>query len=281
MRNFGYKRCVVLICFLFKSSKFDVTNSAKVSTKLFFVFTLLISLSVLAQDGEMRINMWYGTIDNSDVEEHLALEKHFKSIWKQQRDAGILGNWEMWQLINPNEASTEITYLYVKLYTEENRKNTSQISGIPEGLDAETWNIIREKHLSHFNKIYSTDVSYKGGFNNSTEGSKPADYAVINSMSVDWYKQADYESMELKTFMPLNKKNGMRAWGLTKVLDQLGVERKTNYYTVDFYNTLEEIYTQRSNTSKMSKSVIDANKKIDKIRTLLSSDIFRLVDYLD
>jgi hypothetical protein len=187
----------------------------------------------------------------------------------------------MWQLINPNEASTEITYLYVKLYTEENRKNTSQISGIPEGLDAETWNIIREKHLSHFNKIYSTDVSYKGGFNNSTEGSKPADYAVINSMSVDWYKQADYESMELKTFMPLNKKNGMRAWGLTKVLDQLGVERKTNYYTVDFYNTLEEIYTQRSNTSKMSKSVIDANKKIDKIRTLLSSDIFRLVDYLD
>ena len=100
-------------------------------------------------------------------------------------------------------------------------------------------------------------------------------------MSVDWYKQADYESMELKTFMPLNKKNGMRAWGLTKVLDQLGVERKTNYYTVDFYNTLEEIYTQRSNTSKMSKSVIDANKKIDKIRTLLSSDIFRLVDYLD
>ena len=197
--------------------------------KLFFVFTLLISLSVLAQDGEMRINMWYGTIDNSDVEEHLA----------------------------------------------------SQISGIPEGLDAETWNIIREKHLSHFNKIYSTDVSYKGGFNNSTEGSKPADYAVINSMSVDWYKQADYESMELKTFMPLNKKNGMRAWGLTKVLDQLGVERKTNYYTVDFYNTLEEIYTQRSNTSKMSKSAIDANKKIDKIRTLLSSDIFRLVDYLD
>jgi len=100
-------------------------------------------------------------------------------------------------------------------------------------------------------------------------------------MSVDWYSQANYESMELQTFMPLNKKNGMRAWALTKVLNQLGVERKTNYYTVDLYNTLEEIYTQRSNTSKMSKSVIDANKKIDKIRTLLSSDIFRLVDYLD
>ena len=187
----------------------------------------------------------------------------------------------MWQLINPSEATTETTYLYVKFYSEENRKNSVQLSGLPEGLDAETLEVITEKQMSHFTKIYSTDVSYKGGFNNSVEGSKPADYAVINSMSVDWYSQANYESMELQTFMPLNKKNGMRAWALTKVLNQLGVERKTNYYTVDFYNTLEEIYTQRSNTSKISKSVIDANKKIDKIRTLLSSDIFRLVDYLD
>ena len=82
--------------------------------KTLFLFSLLIGLSVSAQEGEMRINMWYGTINNSDVEEHLALEKHFKSVWKQQRDAGLLINWEMWQLINPHEASTETTYLYTK-----------------------------------------------------------------------------------------------------------------------------------------------------------------------
>jgi hypothetical protein len=249
--------------------------------KLLFLFSLLIGLSVSAQEGEMRINMWYGTINNSDVEEHLALEKHFKSIWKQQRDAGLLTNWEMYQLTNPHGASIETTYLYVKFYTEENRKKSANISGIPEGLDAETWDVIRQKQMSHFTKIYSTNVSYKGGFNNSVEGMKPADYAVINSMSVDWYRQADYESMELKTFMPINKKNGMKAWALTKVLDQLGTERKTNYYTVDFYDTLEELYTLRSNTSKMSKSTIDANKKMDQMRSLLSSDIFRRVDYLD
>jgi hypothetical protein len=187
----------------------------------------------------------------------------------------------MYQLINPHEAFTETTYLYVKFYSEENRKKSAIISGIPKGLDAETWDVIRQKQMSHFTKIYSTNVSYKGGFNNSVEGMKPADYAVINSMSVDWYRQADYESMELKTFMPINKKNGMKAWALTKVLDQLGTERKTNYYTVDFYDTLEELYTLRSNTSKMSKSTIDANKKMDQMRSLLSSDIFRRVDYLD
>ena len=249
--------------------------------KFTFLITLMLSIFSYAQEGEMRINMWYGTIDNNDNQEHLALEKHFKSIWKQQKEAGLLTNWEMWQLINPNEASTETTYLYVKFYTEENRKSTAQVSGIPEGLDEGTWNLVLDKQMSHFKKIYSTDVSYKGGFNNSTQENKPADFAVINSMSVNWYKQADYEDLELKTFMPINKQNGMKAWALTKVLDQLGAERKTNYYTVDFYNTLEELYTQRSNTSKMPKSVVEANKKIDQIRTLLSSDIFRLIDYLD
>ena len=249
--------------------------------KLLFLFTLLVGQSFFAQEGETRINMWYGTINNSDVEEHLALEKHFKSVWKQQKEAGLLTNWEMWQLLNPNEASTETTYLYVKFYTEENRKKSASINGIPEGLDAETWDIITDTQMSHFKKIYSTDVSYKGGFNNSVEGTKPADYAIINSMNVDWYRQADYESMELKTFMPINKKNGMNAWALTKVLDQFGTERKINYYTVDFFDTLEEIYTMRSNTSKMNKSDVDANKKMDQIRSLLSSDIFKRIDYLD
>ncbi|MDC1056507.1 hypothetical protein OAU33_02445 [Flavobacteriaceae bacterium] len=249
--------------------------------KLLFLFTLLVGQSFFAQEGETRINMWYGTINNSDVEEHLALEKHFKSVWKQQKEAGLLANWEMWQLLNPDKASTETTYLYVKFYTEENRKKSASISGIPEGLDAETWDIITDTQMSHFKKIYSTDVSYKGGFNNSVEGTKPADYAIINSMNVDWYRQADYESMELKTFMPINKKNGMNAWALTKVLDQFGTERKINYYTVDFFDTLEEIYTMRSNTSKMNKSDVDANKKMDQIRSLLSSDIFKRIDYLD
>lgn len=249
--------------------------------KLLFLFTLLVGQSFFAQEGETRINMWYGTINNSDVEEHLALEKHFKSVWKQQKEAGLLANWEMWQLLNPDKASTETTYLYVKFYTEENRKKSASISGIPEGLDAETWDIITDMQMSHFKKIYSTDVSYKGGFNNSVEGTKPADYAIINSMNVDWYRQADYESMELKTFMPINKKNGMNAWALTKVLDQFGTERKINYYTVDFFDTLEEIYTMRSNTSKMNKSDVDANKKMDQIRSLLSSDIFKRIDYLD
>ena len=73
----------------------------------------------------------------------------------------------------------------------------------------------------------------------------------------------------------------MNAWALTKVLDQLGTERKTNYYTVDFYNSLEELYTQDRIHLKLVKVIWMQTRKMDQIRTLLSSDIFRLVDYLD
>src|SRR6056300_80336 len=248
--------------------------------KLFTLVFFSVFLSLTAQD-ELRINMWYGTIGNQDVQEHLKNEKYFKEMWQQQKDAGMLSGWEMWELINPYNDDLETTYLYVKMYSKENRESKNSIRGIPEGMDQVAWDQIRENHLDRFTKIFSVDVAYKGGFNNSTSEAKPADIAVINYMNVNWYKAYEYENMELKTFMPINKKNGMKAWGLTKVLNHFGADREINYMTVDFYDTLDEVYLIRSNTAAMTKEAINTNKKMDQIRTLKSSDIFRLVDYLD
>ena len=65
------------------------------------------------------------------------------------------------------------------------------------------------------------------------------------------------------------------------MLNHFGADREINYMTVDFYDTLDEVYLIRSNTAAMTKEAINTNKKMDQIRTLKSSDIFRLVDYLD
>ena len=72
--------------------------------------------------GEMRINMWYGTVNNSDVEEHLDISKNTLNLFGNKLRDATLTNWEMWQLVNPD--GSETTYLYVKFYTEENRKNS-------------------------------------------------------------------------------------------------------------------------------------------------------------
>ena len=87
--------------------------------KLFTLVFFSVFLSLTAQD-ELRINMWYGTISNQDVQEHLKNEKYFKEMWQQQKDAGMLSGWEMWELINPYNDDLETTYLYVKMYSKEN-----------------------------------------------------------------------------------------------------------------------------------------------------------------
>ncbi|MDG1653311.1 MAG: hypothetical protein P8H87_07570 [Flavobacteriaceae bacterium] len=248
--------------------------------KLFTLLFLSVLFSLSAQ-SDMRVNLWYGTISNEDIKDHLENEKYFKEVWQQQKDAGNLTNWEMWELINPYSDALEKTYLYIKMTTKENRENNKPVRGMPDGMDEVTWKQISDKHLSRFKKVFSVDTAYKGGFNNSAAEGKPANIAVINYMNVNWYKAYEYENMELKTFMPINKSNGMKAWGLTKVLNHFGADREVNYMTVDFYDDLEEVYERRSNTSAISKEVLNANKKMDQIRTLKSSDIFRLVDYLD
>ena len=53
-----------------------IINQKSITMKKIFLLLTCISFSVFGQEGEMRINMWYGTVDNGDVEEHLALEKH-------------------------------------------------------------------------------------------------------------------------------------------------------------------------------------------------------------
>lgn len=72
-----------------------IINQKSITMKKIFLLLSCISFSVFGQEGEMRINMWYGTVYNGDVEEHLALEKHYKSIWNQQKEAGNLTGWEM------------------------------------------------------------------------------------------------------------------------------------------------------------------------------------------
>ena len=90
--------------------------------KLFTLLFLSVLFSLSAQ-SDMRVNLWYGTISNEDIKDHLENEKYFKEVWQQQKDAGNLTNWEMWELINPYSDALEKTYLYIKMTTKENREN--------------------------------------------------------------------------------------------------------------------------------------------------------------
>lgn len=246
--------------------------------KIIFLWAVVLAAQFSLAQGGLRVNMWYGTVPSDQVEEHLAFEKYFKEIWENQKKAGNISGWEMWEIINPYSDALETTYLYVSFTTAENRKNNAYYETVPKGLDENSWKLIREKQIGHYSKVFNLVADYKGGFGGDVD-SPPHPYGVINYMDVDWYKSYEYEEMELKTFMPINKSNGMLGWGLVKVLNHFGSQRPVNYMTVDFYESLDQIYELRANTAKISAAALAANKKIDKIRTLRSSDIIKLIDY--
>ena len=60
--------------------------------------------------------MWYGEINNTDVAEHLELEKaYFTKFHKQRITNGDILGWDMWEIINPEVDVRTKTYVYVSL----------------------------------------------------------------------------------------------------------------------------------------------------------------------
>ena len=131
--------------------------------------------------------------------------------------------------------------------------------------------------MEHYLKNYQVLVSLKGGYGPQATG-QPADYAVLNYMEVDGYRAAEYEAMELETFMPIHQEQGTKSgWGLHKVLNHYGADKPVNYITADFYDNLETIYANINATDPMGKDVVSTLKKMDEMRTLSRSHIIKRV----
>lgn len=238
---------------------------------LFLLFCCFVFNAALAQE-ELYVNLWYGQIKNEDVERHLELEEKFYKKFHQQRIASgeILG-WDLWKITNPDPNEMTTTFIYAHLMP----KATAKMSPVDQlaGVSKEDWANAQKEAMGHYLKNYQVLVSLKGGYGPQATG-EPADYAVLNYMEVDNYRAAEYEAMELETFMPIHQEQGTKSgWGLHKVLNHFGAEKPVNYITADFYEDLETIYAGYNATEPMGKEGMNSLKKMDEMRTLARSHI--------
>ena len=242
---------------------------------------LVLSLSFInaeAQNDETILKMWYGEIKNTDVAEHLELEKaYFTKFHKQRIANGDIIGWDMWEIINPEINAMTTTYIYVSLVKDfETIGKNTPIEGL-EGVSKEDWEAGLEKAMSHYIRTYEVTTSIKGSYGTQEENG-PSNYAVINYMEVDPYQTAAYEKMELETFLPMFKDQKIRnGWALHKILNHFGSEKPINYITADFYSSLQPIYESRNGAIAMNEADTKFWKSIDAIRTLKKSHILRKV----
>ena len=109
--------------------------------KLLGLLVLTLSLfNAEAQNDETILKMWYGEIKNTDVAEHLELEKaYFTKFHKQRIANGDIIGWDMWEIINPEINAMTTTYIYVSLVKDfETIGKITSIESL-EGVSKEDW----------------------------------------------------------------------------------------------------------------------------------------------
>lgn len=246
------------------------------NTFLFF-FCALFALNLASAQEELYVNLWYGQVKNADVERHLELEEKFYSKYHKERiKQGEIVGWDLWQILNPDVNEMTTTFIYAHLTTSPVGGNFPAITSL-KGISSAAWEAAQKEAMSHYIKNYQVLVSLKGGYGPQATG-EPAEYAVLNYMEVDGYRQAEYEKMELETFMPIHKNQGQKSgWGLHKVLNHYGADKPVNYITADFYDDLATFFNAMNSTEPMGEDTVTTLKEMDELRRLGRSHILKRI----
>ena len=243
---------------------------------LLLIMTFCFVVSINAQD-KLYVNLWYGKVKNENVEKHLELEEKFFSKYHKERiKNGDIVGWDMWQIVNPAANDMTTTFVYSHLTTSLSGGNNPSIDKL-EGISAGDWRGAQIQTSRNYVRNYQVLVSLKGGYGPQANGTPPP-VVVLNYMDVKPYKAAEYEKMELETFMPAHKEAGLRkGWGLHKVLNHYGSEQGFNYITADFYDDLETVYNNIDQTSPLGDDQVKNLQAMDEIRDLKRAHIMKLV----
>ena len=255
---------------------------------ILFLFLSLFTLQLIAQNKEY-VELFFGTVKNAKVDSHIANEKAtFAKIHEDRIKRGEIIGWDMWELVSPGDTKGETTFMYATVYSDIEKaglwnKNfndyVKRAAGANEAEFTKTINAVLADYTT-MNDIV-TVVKASEVYNPHYDANKLNDkvkYQVMNAMLVDGYRAGDYEKMESETFKSYRKENDkLKGWDLIKVLNVYG-DKKINYYTVDFYSSLKDIYDLRENTTGYSEQSIKSLKEMDKLRTLKNADIYKLIE---
>jgi len=255
---------------------------------ILIVFVLLFSMHVIAQDKQY-VEFFFGTVKTANVANHIKNEKAtFAKIHADRIKRGEIIGWDLWELVSPGDTKGETTLLYATVYKDGEKaslwnKNFNEYSKRAAGGNiaefTKTVNAVIADYTTMndiVTVVKSSDVA--NGHYDAKGSNDKIKYLVLNDMLVDGYHAGDYEKMEGETFKSYRKQNDkLQGWGLQKVLNVYG-ENKINYYTVDFYSSLKDIYDVRENTTGYSEETIKSLKDIDKLRVLKNANIFELIE---
>lgn len=261
---------------------------------LCFLLSTLFAPMVYSQDQQPIFHI----VENMKVKpgmtsEYLDAEtKVWKKIHQERIKAGNIVGWALYEVRYPS--GTDAAYDYVTVTTVS---GWDGIEKFYQGWDALFAKLSKEdqavtdkteqlRDLTMHQVVYQADGIFKEDF-----ATKPPKYLVVNYMSVPEGRWQEYQDMETKLVKPMHAEQmksgkGRAAWGFYSQVAPFGEEQPYDAYTVDFFNTWQDMNADGGNFQETLQKVhpgmspVYYNRKIEESRKLMKGEVWVLVDGL-
>lgn len=215
-----------------------------------------------------------------------------KKIHQERIKSGNITNWTLYEVRYPSGTSAAYDYVTVTSVSgwDGLEKFYQGWDELFSKLSKEDQAVVNKteklRDLTMHQVVYQEDGIFKEDF-----ATKPPKYLVVNYMSVPEGRWQEYYDMETKLVKPMHAEmmksgKGRAAWGFYSQVAPYGQEQPYDAYTVDFFNTWQDMSGGGSNFQEILQKVhpgmsqVYYNRKIEETRKLMKGEVWVRVDGL-
>lgn len=256
------------------------------STFILAFVSILFAFNINAQEDEAHVVVEYMKVKPGMMNKYLECEAVWKTLHQHRVKSGAITGWELEQVLYPSGTNHEYDYVTITHYKSW------------DAIDAEDWNkydnVLSEKDYEAAMDAYlyrdcvKREIWTAGERVFTPDGKRP-EIMIENFMNIPAGGFNAWHDMELEIAKPIMEKsvkNGTRAGWMTtfKVLPRTWGEDEYQVSTLDIYEDWSQMNIGDGKAIEAlhpGKTMSDVFGNFSSVRTILRSEVRRLVDYVE
>lgn len=264
-------------------------QSFKQTILLTSLFLSFLAINIHAQDQTPPENLFFevACFKAKSPNTMAFFEKWSKPIHEEMIRQGILLDWDFYTVDYPNGSDCDCQYRAVRIFKDIASLDKIKSEKIRNEIVKKIW---PGKSIADVREDFRKNVEFKHAevyklVDALIPSKTTSKLLVVNFMDVKPMDRKTYLDMELEIFKPLHasshKANILVDWFVAEREIPYGVNVKTDYITVDKFNSYEDYYS--NNFSELFKSTHptlnfeETMQTMAKKRSLLKAEIWRYV----
>lgn len=255
-----------------------------------FLFACLLSITVFGQDQEpVYVQVDYMKPFEGKSADYVSMEREiYKKIHEERIKSGEIVAWYLYQVRYPSGSGAEYDYVTVTVFGNFASMDDNVVEYETIVNRAHPDKTLEEvaKYATDTRKLVRSEVFKSLGYM-PDRLKEPDGSILVDYMKVEPTRQSQYLKMEEMIWEPLHKERMKRghinSWGLYELLFPGGLNHPYSHCTVTGFSGWEDISDSWPEdiweTVHPSGSQGDLEERAHEVRDLVSSQIWKLIDY--